>query len=334
MGVTVENTYGALLIGAFLACCFSGTVTVQTFLYVKLYPTDATRTKVIVGAVWFLDTLHTCLIMASIWNYLIPHFGNVPRYDFIPWTVAMSIATTAALTIIVHCFLARRIFRLTKGDWRITAPILILAVLRLCAACVTTSEMIILKSFKEFSQQFRWVFTLGLALSSAADVLITITLCFKLRSNRTGSISMDNVIDSLVLYTLETGSLTCAGTVLSMLCWLTMSYNRLFLAIHFIIAKLYASSLLATLNTRKQLSDSRMKTTPSGDHVLPVIFPEFSGGSHQKHHRKHSSGSEFSQNTVVEKKLQISVQQTIDTRLDEEDEAMPEIVRTDTLQEV
>lgn len=23
--------------------------------------------------------------MASIWNYLIPHFGDVPRYDFIPW---------------------------------------------------------------------------------------------------------------------------------------------------------------------------------------------------------------------------------------------------------
>jgi len=186
-----------------------------------------------------------------------------------------------------------------------------------------------LKSFKEFAQQFRWVFTLGLALSSAADVLITITLCFKLRSNRTGSISMDNVIDSLVLYTLETGSLTGAGTVLSMICWLTMPYNRLFLALHFIIAKLYASSLLATLNTRKQLSDSRMKTTPSGGQVLPVIFPEFSGGS-RKTHRKQSSGSEFSQNTMVEPKLQINVQQTIDTRLDEEDEAMPGIARTDT----
>jgi len=304
-------------------------VTVQTFLYIKLYPTDAARTKIIVGAVWVLDTLHTCLIMASLWNYLIPHFGNVPRVDFIPWTVAMSIAVTAALTIIVHCFLARRIYRLTKNDWRITAPILILAVLRLCAACVTTSEMIIIKSFKGFSQQFRWVFTLGLALSSSADVLITITLCYKLRSNRTGSISMDNVIDSLVLYTLETGSLTCAGTVLSMLCWLTMSYNRLFLALHFIIAKLYANSLLATLNTRKQLSDSRMKTTTSGDHVLPVIFPEFFGRS-RRSHRKQSSGSEFSQNTAVEAKLQINVQQTVDTRLDEEDEAMPNIVRTDT----
>jgi len=323
MRATVENTYGALLLGAFLACGLSGIVTVQSFLYIKLYPKDATRTKFIVGTVWFLDTLHTCLVMASIWNYLIPHFGDVPRVDFIPWTVAMSIAVTAILTIIVHCFLARRIYRLTKRDWRITAPILILAVLRLCAACVTTAEMIRLQSFRSFSRQFRWVFTLGLALSSAADVLITVTLCYKLRSSRTGSLGIDNIIDSLVLYTLENGSFTCAGTVLSMICWLTMPRNRLFLALHFMIAKLYANSLLATLNTRKTLRDTQLKTMPSGDQVRPVIF---SSGSRRGHVH---SGSEDSA-TVVDQKLQISVQKTIDTRFDEEVPAILDIVPTDT----
>jgi len=267
--------------------------------------------------------------MASIWNYLIPHFGDVPRVDFIPWTVAVSIAVTAVLTIIVHCFLARRIYSLTKHDWRITAPILILAVLRLCAACVTTAEMIRIKSFTGFSHQFRWVFTLGLALSSSADVLITVTLCYKLRTSRTGSLGVDNIIDSLVLYTLENGSLTCAATVLSMICWLTMPHNRLFLALHFMIAKLYANSLLGTLNARQTLRDSRLKTTPAGDHVLPVIFPEFSGETRRTHARQHS-GSQDSANTVVDQKLEISVQKTIDTRLDEEDPAMPDIVRTDT----
>lgn len=333
MAATVENTYGALLLGAFLACCMSGIVTVQTFLYLKLYPKDSARTKFMVGAVWLLDTLHTCLIMASIWNYLIPHFGDIPRVDFIPWTIAVSIAVTAILTIIVHCFLARRIYRLTMNDLRITAPILILAVLRLCSACATTSEMIRLKSFREFSHHFRWLFTLGLALSCSVDVLITVTLWHKLRTSRTGSLGMDNIIDSLILYTFENGSLTCAGTILSMIFWLTMSYNRLFLGLHFIIAKLYANSLLATLNTRKTLSESRMQTTPSGDHVLPVIFPEFSGGS-RSHNRKHSSGSDFSQKTLVDSKLRINVQRTIDTKLDEEDLAMPDIVRTDSTHEV
>jgi len=325
MGATVENTYGALLLGAFLACCFSGVVTVQSFLYIKLYPKDVIRTKTIVGAVWFLDTLHTCLVMASIWNYIIPHFGDVPRIDFIPWTAASTIAVTAILTIIVHCFLAGRIHRLTKNDWRITAPILILAVLRLCSACVTTAEMMRLKSFKEFSEHFRWVFTLGLALSSSVEVLITVTLCYKLQSSRTGSRSMDNVIDSLVLYSFENGSLTCAGTVLSMVFWLTMPYNRLFLALHFIIAKLYANSLLATLNMRKKLRDSQFKMTPSGDHA-PITFSKFSPASGKTHARQTSSGSDSSANTVVDTSLQISVQKTVDTLFDEDEPATPDIV--------
>jgi len=267
--------------------------------------------------------------MASIWNYIIPHFGDVPRVDYIPWTVAMTIIVTAILTIIVHSFLALRIHRLLKNDWRITGPILILAVLRLCSACVTGSEMIRLQSFAAFARQFRWVFTLGLALSTAVDVLITVTLCYKLRSSRTGSaFSTDNIIDSLVIYTLENGSLTCAGTVLSMIFWLTMSYNRLFLALHFIIAKLYANSLLATLNTRKRLSESRFQNTHSSDHRLPVIFTEFPGGPRQTYRPKHFSGTDISETkTVVDAKLQISVQKTVESRLDEEDDAMPNIVR-------
>lgn len=50
MSATVEDTYGALLIGACVACLLSGVVTVQAFLYIKLYPTDATLTKAMVRA--------------------------------------------------------------------------------------------------------------------------------------------------------------------------------------------------------------------------------------------------------------------------------------------
>jgi hypothetical protein len=332
MGATVENTYGALLLGAFVACCFSGIVTVQSFLYIKLYPRDVTRTKVIVAAVWLLDTIHTCFVMASVWNYLIPHFGDVERYDFIPWSVAMTIAVTAVLTFIVHCFLAWRIHKLTQNAW-ITSPIFILAVLRLTAACVTTAEMIRTQSFTEFSKHFRWVFTVGLALSSTVDVLITVVLCIKLWSSRTGSINTDFVIDSLVRYTFENGSLTCAATVLSMICWLTMSYNRIFLGLHFMIGKLYANSLLATLNTRKQLRQGRTQITTSGEHILPVMFPDmfpdgFSGGSRRGRGRfPFNHGPEISERPG---ELQINVQKTVESRLDEEDFPTPGSAKTET----
>lgn len=32
-----------------------------------------------------LDSAHTCLVMASMWNYLIDHFGDENYIDVIPW---------------------------------------------------------------------------------------------------------------------------------------------------------------------------------------------------------------------------------------------------------
>lgn len=74
MSATVQNTYGALLLGAFMACYLSGIVTVQSIIYFKLYPEDPARTKSIVcnplvlitwqltgnsqvGVVWFVTLL-------------------------------------------------------------------------------------------------------------------------------------------------------------------------------------------------------------------------------------------------------------------------------------
>jgi hypothetical protein len=65
---------------------------------------------------------------------------------------------------------------------------------------------------------------------------------------------MNEVLDSLVVYTLENGSLTSAATVASMICWVTMPnslclsfsdirdvlivfQDKIFLAIHVVIGK-------------------------------------------------------------------------------------------------
>ncbi|EGN93574.1 hypothetical protein SERLA73DRAFT_189277 [Serpula lacrymans var. lacrymans S7.3] len=222
-----------------------------------------------------MDTAHTSLIWGSIWTYLITNFGDTSKIDTIPRTVAMSIALTAILTFIVHCFFAHRIHKLSRGDWRITIPLSTCAFLRLCSASVTTGEMIHMETFSSFKHEFRWVFTLGLALSSLVDVLIAVFLCHSLRGSRKASSnsSMDHVINSVILYTFENGSITCTATIVSMVCWLAMPNNLVFMGLHFVIGKLYANSLLATLNARKQLQRERSQRGLSGE--LPIVIPGF-----------------------------------------------------------
>ncbi|KDQ51152.1 hypothetical protein JAAARDRAFT_140685, partial [Jaapia argillacea MUCL 33604] len=82
-----------------------------------------------------------------------------------------------------------------------------------------------------------WVFTFGLSSASALDVLVTISLCYYLVHSRTGHSNMDYVIDKIMVYTINNGSLTCMCTIISLICWVTMSHNLVFLGIHFAISK-------------------------------------------------------------------------------------------------
>lgn len=248
----------------------------QSIAYFMIYPKDPMSIKLTVTAIWVLDTAHTCLVMASMWNYLIQHFGDETYIDFIPWTIAASIAVTALTTFLVHCFLAQRIYILLQYSWKIAGPIMILAATRLVAAVVTTAEMARDMQFSTFTAHFLWLFTLGLALSSVVDLMITMILCYYLCNNRKGTVSMVSVVDSLILYTFETGALTCFATIISMVFWVAMPSNRVFLSLHFVISKLYANSLLSTLNMRVQLRRGRDSILEEpGEHSL-VIFPRSS----------------------------------------------------------
>ncbi|KAI1786823.1 hypothetical protein LXA43DRAFT_752308 [Ganoderma leucocontextum] len=266
----VENTIGAILVGALVSALLSGTVTTQAFLYLRIYGgDDYKRNTVIACTLWMLDCLHFSMAFASCWIYLIRHYGDSEIYDYIPWTIALTVAITAIVTLISHCFFAHRIYMLSGCSWLLTAPIVFLAFGRLTAALVSTSEMLSLRSYSAFVDRVGWVFTTGLSLSTGVDVLITITLIVLLQRSRTGfSTVTDKLIDVVTLYTIETGLLTSITTAVSLICWLTMPRNLVFLALHFSISKLYATSTLATLNARKSL---RKRTRQPDQHILPII---------------------------------------------------------------
>ncbi|GLB43778.1 hypothetical protein LshimejAT787_1402900 [Lyophyllum shimeji] len=273
--IPISSTYGALLLGGSVAFALSGIVGLQCVIYFKLYPDDLAKVKAMVCAVWTLDLTHSAFIIASLINYFVTYFGERERIDYIPWSIAFSVVVTAIQTFIAHCFFALKILKSSNKNWFITAPIVILALLRLLAASVSTVEMVRLHQYSAFTKRYPgWVFTTGLCLSAGTDVIITGWLCYFLREmrSRMGSTLMIQLVDTLTLYTIETGALTSVATIASLISWLTMPTNLIFLGLHFVIGKLYANSLLASLNTRKELR--RLRTTrqrPWVHNAVPIL---------------------------------------------------------------
>ncbi|THH28663.1 hypothetical protein EUX98_g5518 [Antrodiella citrinella] len=266
----VRDTLGATLIGAFLSAGLSGMLTLQIIFYFRIYAVDFSRNRIMVAILWVLDVVHISMACSATWTYLVTNRSDNAISDYIPWTIAVTVALTAIITFIVHCFFAHRVYSLSGKKLLLASPIVILAFGRLFAALVSTSQMIRLKSFEKFVDQYGWVFTVGLSLSVAVDVIITVSLLIILRRSRTGyGTTTDRIIDIIAVYTVETGMITAVTTVVSLICWVTMPHNLIFLALHFTISKLYANSALATLNTRRAL---RARTQQSGE--LPTIRSE------------------------------------------------------------
>ncbi|KDR85944.1 hypothetical protein GALMADRAFT_235123 [Galerina marginata CBS 339.88] len=247
------GTYGAILLGALFSASLSGVFSVQCIIYFKNYPTDRKDLKAFVLFVWCLELIHTGLVWASIWDSFIANFGNIGHVEYIPSTIALSVVLTAALTFLTHCLFAYRIYHLSQRNAYLTILVLILALGRLASASASGGLMIRLRSYPAFRHHFLWLFSMGLGLSCAVDILITLSLFYLLRQKRRQSIMLHSIIDSLILYAFEIGSLTSAATVASMLCWVILDNSLIFLGLHFVVGKLYANSLLATLNARNKL---------------------------------------------------------------------------------
>ncbi|KAJ7440181.1 hypothetical protein FB451DRAFT_1415351 [Mycena latifolia] len=289
----IPATLGALLIGGLFASLFvsslplwtdyldrrntfrlGGMVNLQTTLYYGSYKSDPLRIKFLVLSVWLLDNLHTGLIWGGLWFGLVQNYGEYGRIDTIPWCIALTVILTALITFLVHCFFAHRIFLLSKKNWLMTSPVLFLALVRLAAASASTWQMLRYHSFNLFRTHApsRWVFSLGLIVSSAVDILIAGFLVHLFRSNRTEAGRFNDIIDKLIQYGLETGSLTCFGTIVTMLCWVIAPKKLIFFGLHVVIGKLYANSLLVTLNARKKMR--LVGTTCLCEQRTPVVFLE------------------------------------------------------------
>ncbi|KAJ3529594.1 hypothetical protein NM688_g7834 [Phlebia brevispora] len=329
--VSNSTTYGALLVGGLIALFLSGIVATQVFLYRRSYPDDRLRNKVMVSAVWLLDLLHSAFIIASLFRYVMLGLVDVHSIQTIAWTVSVTISITGVLTFLVHCFFTIRVWTLSKHNkWLcgliVRPPLSSLrdfvpdshpgrvgvrkdgthASIPPVSAFGTVAQMQRFHTWRAFHQGAAWIFTTGLGISATVDFLIAFSILWFLGRSRTGFSSMDQIIDVIIVYTVENGLLTSMCTVASFVCWVTMPHNFIFLGLHFAIGKLYANSFLATLNARAHIKE---RTTSSREQRHSYRMPTISGWSRKSMRRDLSSRCDHVSSTIV----QVNIEKTVVT---------------------
>ncbi|GBE87205.1 hypothetical protein SCP_1004520 [Sparassis crispa] len=184
MANDLNATVGALLLGTLFTAVGFGITTMQTYMYMSRFPNDP---KIIRWTVWtllVLDVTHVALTWHMIYWYLILNYNNPASLDLSVWSFDITVVITAVVTVVAHCFYARRVYILGNRQWIIAALILILSAMRLIFGSYVTARIFQIKLLKELWGKIGVEVGVGMGAGTAADLLITISLVWYLRKHR------------------------------------------------------------------------------------------------------------------------------------------------------
>ncbi|KAG1861777.1 hypothetical protein DFJ58DRAFT_246719 [Suillus subalutaceus] len=249
--LNVENTFGALFIGVTIAAVLFGLSCVQSFVYFQTHrDTGTTFYKLAVICLWILDALHLALIIHCVYYYLVSNYANVNALAEIVWSFKLQIVVEVFIIYGVHILYLQRIWILSRGQSR-TLPIIV-GIVTILNSGVAIALIWAIYQCQVFSDlvKMEWATFLTLGTITFADVVVASSLCYLLATSRTGFSSTNSLITKLMVYIINTGCLTSICSMVAVITCAIMPTNFIFLAIEFLLAKLYVNSFLALLNAR------------------------------------------------------------------------------------
>jgi hypothetical protein len=265
--VNYGSTLGALLVGFGFSSVIFGILSLQAFSYFRRFPNDLPAYKSLVALVWAMEFVDQLLIGHAAYVYIISDYGDMLSIitNKIIWSLLAQIVLTSCVGVIVKTCFAMRVWRFSGRNIFVTGTILALAFTTFCVAIVFAIKSALLPSILLLDQT-KLYGTVALATGVTTDVVTASSLCYFLHRLRTGykkyvvaplyrqaqlfSKRSDSLINTLTIYAVNTGGLTSAISLTTLLLYNLRPHAFYFMASFFCLSKVYAISLLCTLNTR------------------------------------------------------------------------------------
>nr|GAT51870.1 predicted protein [Mycena chlorophos] len=216
---------GAILIGTLVSSVLYGISTAQCYLYYTRFPMDSPRLKILVAIVWIFETINVASAANIVYFYAVSNYGNPLSFEGKePTGLILVVLLGAMIAGLVQSFFAFRIWVLAPNIFFKIIPVMIwaCAVLfnGLCMADVVLSFQA--PSIRSFLSHLDWLILVPNSINVFNDVTITMSLI-------------------IVLSVGEPDNLVWIGILV-------------------VKARLFANSLLVSLNSRASLRALDTKT--------------------------------------------------------------------------
>ncbi|KAF8507784.1 hypothetical protein JB92DRAFT_2957596 [Gautieria morchelliformis] len=300
----LEATFGTLYIGSIFATILYGFTTDQAFRYFRRYwKSDGLSIQSLVLGLWIIDSFQVVLVVHMSWFYLVEGFGKLDLLERLVWSFSLEVGITVLVTFIVRAFYLMQLWILSDKNLLIVAPAFVFATAQLALGMLIAGDMLRHPTITIVSTKtFQAILATKCVTSVLADVIITLSLCYFLHFSRTGLTRTNELVNSLLIYTINRGVLAMLMEAAVMITYLAMEDNYLFAALHLMLGKLHTSSLFSLLLQRDTLRKRQSVLTtntfshsvapqdpniahlsPPSSHDLSHDMPEFLSSEDAEH---------------------------------------------------
>ncbi|KAI0707650.1 hypothetical protein C8Q76DRAFT_745789 [Earliella scabrosa] len=262
----VTPSLGSSLVGQWLSFMSYGIMLCQALGYYQNYwKRDPWDLKVAVVSIIFGETVHTGLYAHLGYYYLVTSFGNG---EAMSRSIISLTLVTPIVTICILCcqfIYVRRVYMILPPKFQIPFVVLVVIFIidGLGFAGAFTGKLFLNGTFQEFLK-YRWLLSGAFAPSAALDVFVSGVLSIALYKQRSGITRTDALVHTLILYAFTTGIVTSIMSIICLMVDLLEGNHIFIIPVALVTAKVYANSVLLTLNLRKSFQERLNETHHDG----------------------------------------------------------------------
>ncbi|KAI0646389.1 hypothetical protein C8Q79DRAFT_962364 [Trametes meyenii] len=292
-GLDGKHVLISMLVGVVAEAMLYGALCVLTWRYARMSNiADPWWFKMLVAIGWILCTISLGTTSSALWYIN----NSIPVINY-PWTVNFflllngTVVTIARLLFVQRTWLLYRVLSLHRGHAVYMAG-LALAVLLTLVELATSMWLCAQLYIQDMSHRrlpdLRAAFFVVFVAGTIADIIVTSVRCIWWHRARTGIKSTDTILNSMIVYTVETGLLPSIINGIGLFLLLANNSSGSFLAFYMQAGTLYLLSLLTYLNARSVVRQRRddqrisinfsvLETT--GDALMTSVHPFRASGS-------------------------------------------------------
>ncbi|KAJ7461456.1 hypothetical protein FB451DRAFT_1268255 [Mycena latifolia] len=253
MDFPLNPNLGALQIGFLASGFFFGVLTVQALIYNRKFATDHWTLKLLVAVIWFFELGQLGCVAHACYYMTITNSGNFLAILRPPKTIGFSFLLGSTVGPLVESFYVSRLLRFSGKVYPAVAG-WILAFLRFGGWVFLAYHVITMTSLSQFVDDFGWLFAMLLGLSAVIDLTISAWIAYFLARRRSRSTlqseSASQLLDRVILWTLQTGVITSLAFLVTLICYLVLGQYLIWMAVLAILTKVSSNCFLASLNAR------------------------------------------------------------------------------------